>query len=321
MAERIEELLNKIPGYTGYRRKESMRDDDRRLRDEIARGLNQATTDLSALGSKLAADRKLDLISMVEDAISRVRHLESRVRTASYGYGGLFSDKSVDQHALTQLKAFDVAFQTRVDELTRKIASISVAGTVDAAAFQEVQQQIADLNRLFDTRGDVIETATPTNDPDVLALLEQPRVVSEQAKQLLRIRRGGTGSLLGENFQFSAHIALSSTTGEAVLTLVELDGGPEWLAVHDNGSSVDAWRVTAAGSSPGAVQGQSASASVGGPQGHESDVPATYDVSTSGSGDHASARIAVGLAGSNRAYEGSKVPLIDIQIFSEGSVS
>jgi len=321
MVERIGNLLNRIPGYTGYRRKESMRDDDRRLRDGIARGLQQAVTDLTALGRNLAAERRLDAISKVEDSIARVRHLESRVRTASYGYGGIFSDRSVDEHALTQLKAFDVAFQEKVDELIGKIAATEMTSDIDNAALQDVDALISDLNKLFDTRGDVIETAAPTKDPDVLKLLEKPRELSPQERQLLRLRRGGTGAILGDNHQFTAHVALQSRDGNPVLTLVEVDGGPTWLAAYDNGTSVDLWKVMETQGAEVPTQGASATADVSGPQGHKQDVPATYHVTTAGSGDTATVRVSLAVAGSNRAFEGSQVPLLDVQIFSEEGTS
>lgn len=321
MTQRVQRLLNRIPGYTGYQRKESMRDDDRRLRDDIARGLSQASTDLTAMASKMAADRRLDLISVVEETIARIRHLESRVKTASYGYGGLFSDRSIDEHALAQLKSFDVAFQSGVEDLTRLVTKTAVSESVDASSFQEIQQEIADLNRLFDTRGDVIETAVPTQDPDVLSLLEKPRVIGDEAAGMLRLRRGGTISILGDNYQLTGHIALESRNGDQVLTVVQLDQGPEWLAVHDNGTSVDAYRVNESDLPAAPPQGNTASASVSGPQGEQTDIPATYDVEVAGADAPGSARIKVAMAGSYRAYEGKQVPLIDIEVFSKGSTT
>ena len=318
ITERIERLLNRIPGYTGYRQKESMRDDDRRLRQEIARELSQSIDRLTSVSSRLASERRLEQISGVEDAIGRVRQLESRVRTATYGYGGIFSDRSVDEYALQQLKQFDVAFQQGVDELSALIDGATSADAIDASAYQHIDQKVTDLNRLFDTRGDVIETATPTRDPDVLALLEKPRELTPQQRQLLNLRQGGTGAILGDNYQFTSHIALTSPAGDPALTMVELDGGPEWLAITDNGSSVDAWRVTPADAAPAAGgSGQPARGSVTGPSGSQSDVMASYQVTPSGSGEAASATILVDLAGSVRAYQGRNVPLIDLQVFSE----
>lgn len=69
------------------------------------------------------------------------------------------------------------------------------------------------------------------------------------------------------------------------------------------------------------MQGQPASASVSGPQGTQNDVPATWSITTDGSGDDAKATIQLSMTGSNRAYAGSQVPLMDIQVFSEGSIS
>jgi hypothetical protein len=316
ITERVERLLNRIPGYTGYRQKESMRDDDRRLRQEIARELTQAIDRLTSVSTRLANERKLDQISGVENTIGRVRQLESRVRTATYGYGGIFSDRSVDEYALQQLKQFDVAFQQGVDELASLIAGATSGETVDPAAYQQINDKVTELNRLFDTRNDVIETATPTKDPDVLALLERPRELTPQQRQLLSLRQGGTGAILGDNYQFTANIALTSSSGEPVLTMVELDGGPEWLAITDNGDTVSAWRVTATDSASAGGSGQPAKASVSGPGGAQSDVMASYQVTPSGAGDEASATIVVDVAGHVRAYQGRNVPLIDLQVFS-----
>lgn len=317
MTERVERLLNRIPGYTGYRTKESMRDDDRRLRQETARTLSQCIAELTTISSQLASDRRFDQISRVEDTIGRVRKLESRVRTATYGYGGLFSDRSIDEYALQQLKQFDVAFQAEVDDLAARIASAGAAGSLDSTSGEAIDKGIADLDRLFDSRGDVIETARPTNDPDILKLLEKPRELSPQQRQLLSLRRGGTGAILGDNVQFTSHIALASPAGDPVLTLVELDHGPDWLAVSDNGTTVDAWRVAAASGAAMAMHGAPAKASISGPGGESSGVMASYSVTAEGSGAANAVSIVVDLGGSVQAFSGTGVPLIDLQVFSE----
>ncbi|HEV2128316.1 MAG TPA: hypothetical protein VGR22_06845 [Thermomicrobiales bacterium] len=318
IASRVENLLNRVPGYTGYRQKESMRDDDRRLREQIARELQQSISDLTRIGSKLAASRQLDRISAAEDTVSRLRHLESRVRTASYGYGGIFSDRDVNEHALAQIRQFDVAFQERVAGLTESVSAVASADSFDPSALEGIRREIDTLNTLFDMRTDVIETASPSDDPDVLALLEEPRALSAHERQLLGIRSGGTGAILGDNYQFTSHIALTSPAGEPVATLVQLDRGPEWLAITDDGREVRAWRVTEQEVVTPGASGQPASASISGPQGSTSGVPATYRLSVVGAGQDARAEVKLRAAGSDRAYSGTNVPLLDLQIFSQG---
>src|SRR5665811_2300225 len=138
--------------------------------------------------------------------------------------------------------------------------------------------------RLFSARGNVITTATPTTDPNVLSLLDSPVTLSEREQNLLRLRVGGAIAILGDNFQIGAHIIVKDRNGDVSLSLLRLDEGPSWLAVVKQ-EGVQCWKVTESTSGPPlgspATEGR---ATVSGPQGTKSDVPATYDVQATGSG-------------------------------------
>src|SRR5690348_24937 len=90
----ISTLLHRVPGYTGYRSLEDRRDDDKRLRDSVADQVDAVVTTLGGVSARLAADRNLTHISVVERLVGATRLLGDRVRNASYGYGGIFSDRS-----------------------------------------------------------------------------------------------------------------------------------------------------------------------------------------------------------------------------------
>src|SRR5215212_4414081 len=99
-------LLQSVPGYRGYKSKEERRDSDRRVRERVATAFaGQA----ERVASDLANQRRLRDIGPVDEFAQTVRHLIDRISTASYGYGGLFSDRNVDEHALDQLRLFDEA--------------------------------------------------------------------------------------------------------------------------------------------------------------------------------------------------------------------
>src|SRR5688572_30291716 len=156
LERRISKKLFEIPGYRGYRSLEDRRDDDRRVRDAIAGALGDTTESLTRLSARLAEERKLQQISGIERLVGTTRHLADRVRTASYGYGGLFSQQPVGAIALDQLKQFDVAFQNEVatlDEIAGRLGS-SPEGPlpVDISAYSV---EIVRLNRLFDARTQV----------------------------------------------------------------------------------------------------------------------------------------------------------------------
>lgn len=319
MAERIERLLGKIPGYDAYNSKESMRDDDRRLREQIADRLNGAMTDLTRISSELADRRQLAAIGAVEDLVRDTRLLGDRVQTASYGYEGLFSDRKVDEFALGQLKRFDLAFDAHVDRLVSTVAAIGTEGETPETRLHDARTQVDNLDRLFNARNDVITTASTVSDPNVLALLEMPVTLSPKEQQLLRVGSGGAVAILGDNFQIGSHIAVKHREDTALL-LLRLDTGPEWLAVERN-DGVRCWRVQETPVNAPLVGGNTGSVTVSGPKGTQTDVPAKYDVQRSASGDSPSATIQLAVGGEDRAWAGSHVPLIDIEIYSEGNTA
>lgn len=318
MLQRIEGLLNKIPGYKGAQQKETMRDDGRRLREDIAQNLDQAVAHLTNIGQQLASQRAMDQISDLERLVSRTRHLADRVRSASYGYGGIFSNRSVDEHALSQLKAFDLAFQQRSQELVGTVRKVNSTETLDPGKIAEVQQSLADLDTLFDSRMNVIETAKPTQNQDALALLNQPRSIGESEKRLLALRKGGAISILGDNYQVTAHIAIDSRTGDPAITLARLDDTSAWLAITDDSTNIGTWRVEEMTSSEPVVGADAGTASISGPQGTQSELPVTYGLEVADASDGQSVRIRFTVGDENRVYEGKSVPTIDIEVFSQG---
>lgn len=319
MVERIQGLLSKIPGYDAYNNRESMRDDDRRLRDQVARRLDEAVTDLTAVSSMLAAKRQLGAISAVEDLVRDTRLLGDRVRSASYGYEGLFSDRKVDEFALGQLKAFDVAFDAQVDALVKQVASVGSEGRQVESQIRDVGTTADNLDRLFNARNDVITTATTTHDPNVLNLLEAPVTRSLQEQQLLRVVTGGIVAILGDNFQVGAHIAVKDRDDAIVLLLLRLDAGPDWLAIACQ-HTVNGWRVQESSVDAAGTGGIAGNATVSGPQGTQQDIPTKYDIRESEAEGLPSITITMAIGGEVRVFSGSEAPLIDIEVFSEGTV-
>lgn len=319
MVEKIQRLLGRIPGYDAYNTRESMRDDDRRLREQIAGRLDQAVTDLTKVSSALASRRQLGAISVVEDLIRDTRMLADRVRSASYGYSGLFSDQPIDEFALPQLKSFDVAFDDQVEALATSIAAIGTSGEMPEAQIRDVSTQLDTLDRLFSARGDVITTATATTDPGVLSLLDRPVTLSDKEQRLLRLQTGGAVAILGDNYQIGAHIIVRNRKDDVMLSLLRLDGGPDWLAV-ENRIGLKCWNVAeSASDAPLAGTATQGNATVSGPQGTQSDAPAKYDVAVANNGESLDVTIQLAVGSDVRTYTGSSVPLIDIEVFGEGT--
>src|SRR5699024_8390400 len=124
LEDKITTLLHKVPGYSGYRDKENRRDEDKRVREAIAADIQQNMDRLTQYNADLSAAREFSSLSRLESLVGQVRLLADRIRTASYGYGGLFTERSVDEAVLDQLRQFDLALQNEANGIESKINTL-----------------------------------------------------------------------------------------------------------------------------------------------------------------------------------------------------
>lgn len=313
MEERISGWLAKVPGYTGYRTKENQRDEDKRLRVAIAGELDAIVSQLTRFGADLAAKREFVHISAIETALADTRHLGDRIRNASYGYGGIFTDRPIDDSALNQLRQFDGALQREVTSLK---ARATAATTPDGlTGFRDA---LRDISTLFDSRSGVVDQGRPTADQTTLAMLDRP--VAATPSPLLDVAVGDAVSVLGDNFTVDATISL--VYNDARIKLVRIAGdkqvGERWLL---GSSSIEVWPsadlVETSGTtslvplnSPGG--GSSAIMSVEGPQGKDTDVPVTYGFTQT---DDSAINLEINIGGERRAFTGKILNDIDVEIY------
>ena len=317
MEERISGWLAKVPGYTGYRSKEDQRDEDKRLRVAISGELDAVVDQLTRTGADLAAKREFDQISAIERILADTRHLSDRIRNASYGYGGIFTERSIDDLAIEQLRLFDLALQRETSSLTTLAGSAT-----DADGIQTYRDKLISLGGLFDTRSSVVDNGRPTADQKTLALLEKPAKATPSP--LLDVNVGDALSVLGDNFTADASISL--IYNDARIKLIRISGdkqtGERWLL---GSSSTEVWpsadlvenSPTVSGSSSlvpagSAVSPLPAKMSVQGPQGTDSNVPVTYEFAQSG---ESAISLEINVGGEVRTFTGKIIKDIDVEVY------
>ena len=233
--DRVTNILSSIPGYDGYRDKENRRETDKRVRERISSRLSDLARGIEQVATNLANKRDIQAVGPVDSAAKSVRHLQNLVSTATYGYGGLYSDRNVDEVALEQLNQFDADLLTRVETLTplvEKLGAASEAAGRDSA-LAEIRAAMADLQARFEQRSTVVETGRP-NMPAVstspLTVLEQ-----ESTKPLkpaaLSLEQGHALSIDGENYIVDAVIDIG---GNQPMRIYRIDVAPErWLLANE----------------------------------------------------------------------------------------
>lgn len=155
----IEALVAGLPGIKGYVDKELRRDADKRVRMLLASRLEEQKQALFAIQRKLTKGGGLEYLDDVDVAIQKSQLLADRMKTASYGYAGLFDPIKVKEEELNALHRFDVAMAVRtvdVENAVKTLAgAVDNAGDVDAAATQ-LTDLLTELNSLYARRSEAI---------------------------------------------------------------------------------------------------------------------------------------------------------------------
>lgn len=228
---RIQGILDKVPGYRGYRATEDRRDADRRVRDHLVTVYGALADRVERVARDLATQRRLDEIGPVDEFARTLRHFIDRVRTATYGYGGIFGSRDVNAAAIAQLQQFDESLLSGVDELSGPVANLEAAyanhGDLETPA-RAGTAVVRNLLARFDLREEVIQTAQPAPEASVLAVL-QPQTTQAPAPAY-DLHEGDAVSILGDDYLVDARLDIEA--GDTSFRLFRLNAKPsKWLYV------------------------------------------------------------------------------------------
>ncbi len=162
----IEKLISGLPGIKDYRNKDLRRDADYRLRQMIAGGLEEQKAKLYDLQKQLLKSGGLSWVDDVDGAVTKLQTLADRVKTASYGYAGLFNAQKIKDAQLDALHRFDVALMARVQEVKDAIAGLEAAiSQKDGinSAIDGLTAKLTELNNLFSQRSDAVDDPGPAH--------------------------------------------------------------------------------------------------------------------------------------------------------------
>lgn len=155
----FEKLMRKIPGYHGYKEKELRREADKLLRLELASQLDDQRKRLAELQGELISQAKIEFVDDLERAVMKLQLLIDRVKTASYGYAGLFDAVKVKEEQLDALYEFDNKMLDFVDDVASDIDRVASAISEDegiGSAISVLVGTVADANQAFGHREEAI---------------------------------------------------------------------------------------------------------------------------------------------------------------------
>jgi hypothetical protein len=143
----LEKFFKKIPGYKGYKEKELRRESDKLLRMQVAAAFDEQRKRLQELQVQLISEAQIEFLDDVERAVMKLQILIDRIRTAAYGYAGLFDAVKVKEKELDALYEFDnklLDFEeqiaAQVDKVTSAISTKEGVGVAVAELVLAVEQ-------------------------------------------------------------------------------------------------------------------------------------------------------------------------------------
>lgn len=155
----LENLIKKVPGYSGYKEKELRREADKLLRMEVAGKLDDQRKRLSELQVQLISQAQIEFVDDLERAVMKLQLLIDRIRTASYGYAGLFDAVKVKEEQLDALYEFDNRMLGFVDEIASDVDRVASAATAKegvGVAIAELVLTAEQANLTFSHRHEAI---------------------------------------------------------------------------------------------------------------------------------------------------------------------
>lgn len=155
---KIEEIAKDLPGYKGYKEREVRREADKLIRLKAARELQEQRRRLNSVEVGLARSGRLGVLLVVDRPLIRLQLLIDRLKTASYGYGGLFDAIKVGKAELDALYDFDAALLDGVAKVKALIDAVAAAEADEGItkAGNDLLEAVEEMNETFSKRQDVL---------------------------------------------------------------------------------------------------------------------------------------------------------------------
>ena len=148
---KVEELISQIPGYKGYKQKEQRREADKLLRTYVAGEYQEQLDRLNEIQYTLTSQGRFKLMVILERAVIKLQLLIDRIKTAGYGYTGLFDALKVDEEVLDRLYDFDEAMLSGAETLSTMLDRLAEAAEDESLSVKDANELVKELESLNGT--------------------------------------------------------------------------------------------------------------------------------------------------------------------------
>ncbi|MDT8896791.1 hypothetical protein QYE77_00815 [Thermanaerothrix sp. 4228-RoL] len=157
------QLLSRVPGFSGYVERAQRRVADKMLREALANRFEALWQRVSAVQRALLGEGELELVDDIEQASLKLRQFIDRLKTAAYGYTGFFDAVRIRPEDLERVYAYDLALVNLEDEVARALDHVeaSIGGEGMGAAVRHLISVAQSCLDAFEKRTEVLMGISP----------------------------------------------------------------------------------------------------------------------------------------------------------------
>jgi len=154
----FKKILGKIPGFSGYIERQNRRASDKLLRGVVADRFEEQWRRVSGLQRDIINQGQIEYVDDMESSAIKLRQFIDRIRTATYGYSGLFDAVKINEDELAQMYQYDMVLLNSVDEVAKAIDNVEVS--IGSEGLPASIRNLVSLSQrcveAFNRRGEVI---------------------------------------------------------------------------------------------------------------------------------------------------------------------
>ena len=159
----LEELGEKIPGFSGFQDRELRREVDKMQREYVAGEFARLKGDVRSKAEIYTDAGQIGSLHLFDRLDRRLDGLAQAIRFSDYGATGLFDVVKIGEPELERIYEFDVSFLEEIGGLEAELASIPSPGEGDpAAALDQASSRLAALEEKWAGRSNVISGVIET---------------------------------------------------------------------------------------------------------------------------------------------------------------
>jgi len=149
-----------LPGYKGYKERETARNTDKILREFLASRLREARGHYDDFKNELTRRGNLGLMNPAEKVTQTLGKLMDRLRYANYGFSGRWFGQKIGVEELDKVHEFDKSLATRVEQIEKDIRALEGLGDDSeiTKALKDLAKVIRDVDESLNDREQILRT-------------------------------------------------------------------------------------------------------------------------------------------------------------------